>query len=239
MTKFKKKPVVIEATHWFPLPNANDGVVYQGKDHQGEDYYFVSTLEGDMRIRPGDWLIRGIKGELYPCRDDIFRASYDAVGDEVAPTFNSEAPAQNAETQLQLMAIIAARDGLDSLKRKTPEEMCRDRGHYNASTTCLRCGLPLERWYQVYDEVHAYAGGTMTEETDQKRGLYNKYKLERTDGEHIPEEAKFFILRVDRPEDSAARAALCCYADNIHATNPQLADDLYALYEEWMGKDKR
>ncbi len=41
--------------------------------------FVVETLEGTMVGRPGDWLIRGIKGELYPCADDVFRQSYDAV----------------------------------------------------------------------------------------------------------------------------------------------------------------
>ncbi len=40
----------------------------------------IDTLEGEMRAEPGDWVICGVKGEFYPCKPDIFEATYDAVG---------------------------------------------------------------------------------------------------------------------------------------------------------------
>lgn len=40
----------------------------------------IRTLEGDMRVTPGDYVIRGVQGEFYPCKPDIFEATYDAVG---------------------------------------------------------------------------------------------------------------------------------------------------------------
>ena len=39
----------------------------------------IPTLEGTMRCGPGDWIIRGVKGEIYPCKPDIFEATYEAV----------------------------------------------------------------------------------------------------------------------------------------------------------------
>lgn len=39
----------------------------------------IRTLEGDMRATPGDWIIRGVQGEFYPCKPDIFEATYDRV----------------------------------------------------------------------------------------------------------------------------------------------------------------
>ncbi|MGC9261425.1 MAG: hypothetical protein ACP5I8_15275 [Phycisphaerae bacterium] len=60
--KFRKKAVVIEA--------------YQ---HTGPVSIFIETLEGVMRADPGDWVITGIKGEKYPCKPDIFEATYEAV----------------------------------------------------------------------------------------------------------------------------------------------------------------
>lgn len=39
----------------------------------------IETLEGDMIVRPGDWVIKGVKGEFYPCKPDIFDATYEAV----------------------------------------------------------------------------------------------------------------------------------------------------------------
>lgn len=82
MTKFRKKPVVIEATQYFPgvvIP----GVTYSVPVRDGEVLAgmvaYIDTLEGRMEVSPGDWVITGIKGEKYPCRDDIFRATYDPV----------------------------------------------------------------------------------------------------------------------------------------------------------------
>ena len=63
MPKFRKLPIEIEAMHLTRKIT-------------------VRTLEGYMDAEPGDWLITGVKGEQYPCKDDIFRASYEAVDDE-------------------------------------------------------------------------------------------------------------------------------------------------------------
>jgi hypothetical protein len=48
------------------------------RGRRGEDL-LIPTLEGDMLAVPGDWIIRGIKGEFYPCKPDIFEATYEAV----------------------------------------------------------------------------------------------------------------------------------------------------------------
>ena len=58
--KFRKKPVVIEAYK-------TDRVIY------------IETLEGKMKAEKGDWIIRGIKGELYPCKPDIFKKTYELL----------------------------------------------------------------------------------------------------------------------------------------------------------------
>jgi hypothetical protein len=83
--KFKKKPVIIEAEQWFP------GIEIEGlrftKGEYGVDYgcgipsvmVTIGTLEGSMRVSPGDWIITGVKGEKYPCKPDIFELTYDRV----------------------------------------------------------------------------------------------------------------------------------------------------------------
>lgn len=74
MTKYRKKPIVIEAEQWFP------GIKIKGvieKTHQV--YGMIETLEGSMMVSPGDWIITGIKGEKYPCKPDIFEATYELV----------------------------------------------------------------------------------------------------------------------------------------------------------------
>ena len=73
--KFRKKPIVVEATQWFPDMGQQLGVEY----HPDESYH-IPTLEGNMLVNPGDWIITGVKGEKYPCKPDIFEATYEAVG---------------------------------------------------------------------------------------------------------------------------------------------------------------
>lgn len=95
MARFRKKPVVIEAVQflgtareiagdepaWYAAArtiNPTDGggvgsIVYR------DGALHIKTLEGTMRAEPGDWIIRGVKGELYPVKDGIFRQTYEAV----------------------------------------------------------------------------------------------------------------------------------------------------------------
>ncbi|MDE2098437.1 MAG: hypothetical protein KGL39_14385 [Patescibacteria group bacterium] len=73
---FVKKPVVVTAEQWFPGKQI-EGVINNPTDNpmlSGE--YYVETLEGFLRVSPGDWIITGIKGEKYPCKPDIFEATY-------------------------------------------------------------------------------------------------------------------------------------------------------------------
>lgn len=77
--KYRKKPVVIEAM-MFTETNASDVQAFigsAGEANNGPSYVAIHTLEGDMMAVPGDWIIRGIKGEFYPCKPDIFEGSYE------------------------------------------------------------------------------------------------------------------------------------------------------------------
>jgi len=85
--RFRKKPVVVSAIQW------------TGENLQSVDAFFgdgfgdwqlfnvesdnpaigIMTLEGSMRAGVGDWIIRGVQGEFYPCKPDIFEATYDPV----------------------------------------------------------------------------------------------------------------------------------------------------------------
>ena len=78
--KYRKKPVVIEAIQWDATdPTAKK--LREWSDHAVRAHdgsaCFVDTLEGTMEARPGDWIIKGIKGEFYPCKPDIFAATYE------------------------------------------------------------------------------------------------------------------------------------------------------------------
>lgn len=88
--KFRKKPVVIEAVQieqrmlwpdWFHDAVTGNSVVVHGvgKYGTGEVYVEIKTLEGTMRGDLGDWIIQGVKGELYPYKPDIFASTYEPV----------------------------------------------------------------------------------------------------------------------------------------------------------------
>jgi hypothetical protein len=73
MAQYRKKPVVIEATQF--IPGETDDIPGLEWDHAGIP--FIRTLEGHMRVSPQDWIITGVKGETYPCKPDIFAATYE------------------------------------------------------------------------------------------------------------------------------------------------------------------
>jgi hypothetical protein len=82
MPKFRKKPVVIEAVQFDGTDRSYYDVCEFAPDVQFatcEQGIKIQTLEGTMVASPGDWIIRGVKGELYPCKPDIFAATYDEV----------------------------------------------------------------------------------------------------------------------------------------------------------------
>lgn len=86
MPKFRKKPVVIDAVRFdgtpggavelfkeFDIPGAKFAPAYDLQT----GHINIPTLEGVMRADAGDYVIRGVKGEFYPCKPDIFEASYE------------------------------------------------------------------------------------------------------------------------------------------------------------------
>lgn len=90
MPMFRKKPVEIEAQR---LPDAVDGQAQSGLVNDIAEWcdgqlindamdgwcILIDTLEGQMKALPGDWIIKGVKGEFYPCKPDIFAATYEPV----------------------------------------------------------------------------------------------------------------------------------------------------------------
>lgn len=100
MQKFIKKPVVIEAIQFTTNNEPNDVEMTRIVDwinaesdmkissHNGTSI-FINTLEGEMRAECGDWIIKGVKGEFYPCKPDIFKKIYDIV--ESTQTFGQKA----------------------------------------------------------------------------------------------------------------------------------------------------
>ena len=84
---FRKKPAEIEAVRFEKPYHRVKEVCRSIRWIKGENgsivYGLIPTLEGDMRADLGDWIIRGIQGEFYPCKPDIFAATYEPV-DEAA-----------------------------------------------------------------------------------------------------------------------------------------------------------
>jgi hypothetical protein len=98
--RYRKKPIEIEAVRFvddnFDVNNFNEFPDWLKEEIKSEiiirwkfntniidgplkKYFEIKTLEGVMRLNKGDWLIRGVKGELYPCKDDIFKMTYERV----------------------------------------------------------------------------------------------------------------------------------------------------------------
>ena len=84
MAKYRKKPIVIEAIQ-FNGRNSADIHEFCGdkiREPIGKDYLEIETLEGVHIVSPGDYIIKDIKGEFYPCKPDKFEATYEKVNDE-------------------------------------------------------------------------------------------------------------------------------------------------------------
>ena len=82
--KFRKKPVVIEAELYDGSKESIVKVLRLGKDSGRAigllpGYLTIKTLEGTHRANIGDWIIKGVQGELYPCKSDIFKQTYEPV----------------------------------------------------------------------------------------------------------------------------------------------------------------
>lgn len=76
--KFRKKPVVIDAVQWFKEGD-HPAVGISRYTQVTRRLGVIQTLEGEMVVTPGDWIITGVKGEVYPCKPDIFEATYEPV----------------------------------------------------------------------------------------------------------------------------------------------------------------
>lgn len=81
MTQFRKKPVVISAEQYDGSDECGNRIAAssEGRVVAMRGALIIQTPEGSMKADPGDWIITGIKGELYPCKPDIFAATYEAV----------------------------------------------------------------------------------------------------------------------------------------------------------------
>ncbi|WP_028559029.1 hypothetical protein [Paenibacillus pinihumi] len=82
MGKYRKRPAVIEAFRWTGGPDQTEDPdwikrqIKAGFVSFSGGNMFIKTLEGTMQASPGDYIIRGVQGEVHPCKPDIFEATY-------------------------------------------------------------------------------------------------------------------------------------------------------------------
>ena len=102
MAKYKKKPVVIEAIQYTKL-NKDKLIKFLGLSKENNlEELIISTLEGDMKASYGDYIIKGVKGEFYPCKPDIFKETYEEVKEEEETIVESIMVLIEKEVELQL-----------------------------------------------------------------------------------------------------------------------------------------
>lgn len=104
MQHFQKKPVVIEAIRT-PLAHeepSEDLIDLINKNEWGADGdgIVIPTLEGDRLASPGDWIIKGVAGEYYPCKPDIFEATYVSADDASSMNFGQAIEAAKAGSKI-------------------------------------------------------------------------------------------------------------------------------------------
>lgn len=125
--KIRKKPVIVEAVQYpceHPAlrrcgcdpnwPNTDGPSPPQGCSACGKEY--IETLEGRMIVSPGDWIITGVQGEHYPCKPDIFEATYEPVSEpdehEPMPAADVLADLEPAEREaLGVWTIYRSKNG--------------------------------------------------------------------------------------------------------------------------------
>jgi hypothetical protein len=82
MARFCKKPVIVEAVRYTggnsaEIANFVGKISLEYRDRL--QFVLIETLEGEMAAKPGDWIIKGVNGEFYPCKPDIFDKTYEPV----------------------------------------------------------------------------------------------------------------------------------------------------------------
>lgn len=84
--KYRKKPVIIEAIQFqddaeiiTQLSDFIGDTIYVNYTNKDNPYLRIETLEGDMKASVGDYIIKGVNGEFYPCKPDIFEKTYEKV----------------------------------------------------------------------------------------------------------------------------------------------------------------
>ena len=83
MAKYRKKPIVVDVFQWLmdDVPEWITSAIRANKINF-DLRMIISTPEGEMLASPGDYIIKGVKGELYPCKPDIFEQTYELIKED-------------------------------------------------------------------------------------------------------------------------------------------------------------
>lgn len=88
--KYKKRAVIIEAEQYIVGEAVESewmfNAIMSGEIEMLKNHLLIRTLEGQMRADEGDWIIKGVKGEIYPCKPDIFAMTYEYVDETPTPS---------------------------------------------------------------------------------------------------------------------------------------------------------
>ena len=113
---YRKKPVHVKAMK-FTGANSNDVARFVGEEDDGIpysetcDYFEIETLEGTMKADVGDYVIQGIAGEFYPCKPDIFKATYEEVDQDGNRVNSTQYPTSPKTPVMTVAAVIEWLEG--------------------------------------------------------------------------------------------------------------------------------
>ncbi len=81
--KYRKKPIVVDAIQWTGH-NTKEAMEFVGTDNiiAYTTYFEIKRIEGNLKVSEMDWIVKGVKGEFYPCKPDIFKETYEKVEDK-------------------------------------------------------------------------------------------------------------------------------------------------------------
>lgn len=160
MAKYRKKPVIVEAFKMGidPIPDwfmdkvtANEVILHSVPFHEsrphnyGQTYCDIMTLEGTMRGDYGDYIIKGVQGEIYPCKPDIFEQTYEPVEEYSEQVEKLVAKVREACMPIQSFEELANKHLLEMLEQ--PNNTCprchapQIGLHYPNKWVCAFCGM--------------------------------------------------------------------------------------------------
>lgn len=117
--RYTKRPVTIDAIQ-FDGTNIHDIAMFVGEDEvlgrEEDKRIYIMTSKGSLEVNKGEWVIRGVKGEFYPCAADVFEMTYTPARD---------IPKLNAQTERALLDLRSAVMWLEDLEKNGPVESTR------------------------------------------------------------------------------------------------------------------